>query len=123
MSKSSNSNDALKSTIVINMKTETRQMIRHILLIEIIPEACPEQIDTVKHAFLQIPEQIEGVTHVEWGVNDSPEGKNQAFTHCILMTFEDESARQVYLPHPQHEALKVIFRAIIKNLIVFDYTV
>lgn len=98
-------------------------MIRHILLVEIIPEACPEQIDAVKHAFLQIPEQIEGVTHVEWGVNDSPEGKNQAFTHCILMTFEDESARQTYLPHPQHEALKIIFRAIIKNLIVFDYTV
>ncbi|GAB3518036.1 Dabb family protein [Photobacterium alginatilyticum] len=97
-------------------------MIRHILLIELNPEASPEQVDAVRLAFEQIPGQIEGVTEVEWGVNDSPEGKNQAFTHCVLMTFEDEAARQAYLPHPKHEALKVIFRPIIKNLIVFDYS-
>ncbi|MGF1728935.1 Dabb family protein [Photobacterium kasasachensis] len=97
-------------------------MIRHILLIELNPEASHEQVDAVRLAFEQIPGQIEGVTDVEWGVNDSPEGKNQAFTHCVLMTFEDETARQVYLPHPKHEALKVIFRPIIKNIIVFDYS-
>lgn len=98
-------------------------MIRHILLVEFKPESAPEQINAVRRAFLEIPQQVEGVTHVEWGKNDSPEGKNRGFTHCIQMTFNNEAARQAYLPHPSHDALKDIFRPVIKNIIVFDYSV
>ena len=98
-------------------------MIRHILLVEFKPESEPEQINAVRRAFLKIPQQVEGVTHVEWGENDSPEGKNRGFTHCIQMTFGNEAARQAYLPHPRHDELKAIFRPEIKNIIVFDYTV
>ncbi|WP_423220809.1 Dabb family protein [Enterobacter ludwigii] len=39
------------------------------------------------------------------------------------MTFADEATRQRYLPHPAHEALKVIFRSILRDIIVLDYTV
>ncbi len=98
-------------------------MIRHILLITFIDSALPEQILAVRAAFLQIPGQIEGITGVEWGVNDSPEAKNAGFTHCVLMTFADEVARQRYLPHPAHDDLKVIFQPILRDIIVLDYTV
>lgn len=98
-------------------------MIRHILFIKFTDCALAEQILTVRTAFLQIPDRIEGVTSVEWGINNSPEGKNSGFTHCVLMTFADEATRQRYLPHPAHEALKVIFRSILRDIIVLDYTV
>ena len=98
-------------------------MIRHILLIQFKPETTPAQIAAVKAAFLGIPEKIDGVTDVEWGENDSPEGKNQGYTHCVFMTFRDEAGRQAYLPHPQHEALKAIFVPTLQNITVFDYTV
>lgn len=98
-------------------------MIRHILFITFTDGALPEQILAVRTAFLQIPDRIEGVTSVEWGINDSPEEKNAGFTHCVLMTFADEVARQRYLPHPAHEALKAIFRSILRDIIVLDYTV
>ncbi|TXE37544.1 Dabb family protein [Serratia marcescens] len=98
-------------------------MIRHILFITFTDGALPEQILAVRTAFLQIPDRIEGVTSVEWGINNSPEGKNIGFTHCVLMTFVDEAARQRYLPHPAHEALKAIFRPILRDIIVLDYTV
>ncbi|MGK2895221.1 Dabb family protein [Klebsiella michiganensis] len=97
-------------------------MIRHILFITFTDSALPEQILAVRTAFLQIPARIEGVTSVEWGINNSPEGKNNGFTHCVLMTFADEAARQRYLPHPAHEALKTIFRPILRDIIVLDYT-
>ncbi|HCP5933088.1 TPA: Dabb family protein [Escherichia coli] len=38
-----------------------------------------------------------------------------------MMTFVNEAARQRYLPHPEHEALKNIFRPILNDIIVFDY--
>ncbi|WP_204375371.1 MULTISPECIES: Dabb family protein [Serratia] len=97
-------------------------MIRHILFIAFKDAALPEQIQAVRSAFLQIPDRIEGVTNVEWGTNDSPEEKNAGFTHCVLMTFADEAARQRYLPHSAHDDLKAIFRPILREIIVLDYT-
>lgn len=97
-------------------------MIRHILFITFSDSALPEQILAVRSTFLQIPDLVEGVTSVEWGTNDSPEEKNAGFTHCVLMTFADEAARQRYLPHPAHDDLKTIFRPILQDIIVLDYT-
>ncbi|MGJ3448305.1 Dabb family protein [Enterobacter sp. PTB] len=97
-------------------------MIRHILFITFIDEASVEQILAVRSAFLEIPDRIEGVISVEWGINDSPEEKNAGYTHCVLMTFADEAARQRYLPHSAHDDLKAIFRPILQDIIVLDYT-
>ena len=97
-------------------------MIRHILLIRFKPEVDAQAVDAVKAAFLGIPSKIEGVLSVEWGENDSPEHKNQGYTHCVLMTFADEAARTRYLPHPEHRALGEIFRPTVDDIIVVDYT-
>ncbi|EPY6784027.1 Dabb family protein [Klebsiella pneumoniae] len=96
-------------------------MIRHILLIRFTTEATRGQIASVRSAFLSVPARIQGVTSVEWGENNSPEEKNAGYTHCVMMTFADEAARQRYLPHPEHEAIKNIFRPILNDIIVFDY--
>ncbi|MCH7376818.1 Dabb family protein [Aeromonas sp. MR19] len=97
-------------------------MIRHILLITFKGEASPDDIAAVRAAFLAIPHQVSGVLAVEWGQNDSPEGRAEGFTHSVLMTFADEAARQRYLPHPDHDALKTLFRPVLDRIIVLDYT-
>jgi|TARA_B100001057_G_scaffold487674_1_gene570761 hypothetical protein len=96
-------------------------MIRHILLIKFKPTADIAQIDLLRELFLSMPSKIEGVVSVEWGINDSPENKNQGFSHSVLMTFSDDAGRQEYLPHPEHQALKEVFRPILDDIIVFDY--
>ncbi|CAI2399303.1 Stress responsive A/B Barrel Domain [Serratia proteamaculans] len=98
-------------------------MIRHILFITFTENAFHKQIQAVKRAFLQIPNQIDGVVSVEWGINDSLERKNAGFTHCVLMTFQDDAARRRYLPHPAHDELKMIFSPLIKKIIVLDFTI
>jgi hypothetical protein len=97
-------------------------MIRHILFISFSDDATEEQIDKIRFTFLQIKEKVDGIENVEWGINDSQEGKNRGFTHCVLMTFSDEQARQRYLPHPAHEKLKIIFRPVLRDILVLDYT-
>lgn len=97
-------------------------MIRHILFISFSDEATDDQIGLVRSAFLSMPEKIDGIEDVEWGINDSPEGKNGGFTHCVMMTFSDELARQRYLPHPAHEQLKIIFRPVFRDILVLDYS-
>jgi len=96
-------------------------MIRHILLIRFKASATDVDIEKTRELFEAIPNKIEGVISVEWGVNDSLENLNQGFTHSVLMSFADEPARQHYLPHPEHESLKTFFTPLIDNIIVFDY--
>lgn len=96
-------------------------MIRHILLMKFKEDADPQQIEVLKDLFLAMTEKVEGVVDVEWGENDSPEQKNQGYTHSVVMTFADEVGRQNYLPHSEHAALKVVFRPLLDNVIVFDY--
>ena len=96
-------------------------MIRHVLLIRFKPGTPPQSIERIRAAFKSMQSRVDGVVDVEWGENDSPENKSKGFTHCILMTFADENARNNYLPHPQHSALKEIFDPILEDIIVLDY--
>ncbi len=97
-------------------------MIRHILFIKFNNTADAGKINGVQALFESMADKIEGVESVEWGVNDSPEGLNKGFTHSVLMTFADEAARQRYLPHPEHEALKRVFVPLVEDIVVFDYS-
>jgi len=98
-------------------------MIRHLLLIQFHDGVSREQIDEVEALFAAIPGKVDGVVSTEWGLNDSPEGKHQGYTHAVFMTFADEAGRQNYLPHPEHDALRAVFSPLVKDIIVFDYTV
>lgn len=97
-------------------------MIRHILLIKFKDSSLLSEIEKLKGLFESMPEKIEGVVSVEWGINDSPEGKNKGYTHSVLMTFADEAGRQNYLPHAEHEALKQVFWPLLEDIVVFDYS-
>lgn len=96
-------------------------MIKHILLIKFKEEATNAEITKLQRLFEAMTDKVDGVVSVEWGENDSPEGKNKGYTHSVLMTFLDEAGRQHYLPHPEHEALKEVFRPLLEDIIVFDY--
>ncbi|WP_394209648.1 Dabb family protein [Enterovibrio calviensis] len=97
-------------------------MIRHILLVKFKPESNEADFGEIREEFASMTERVEGVESVEWGENDSPEGKNQGFTHVILMTLKDEAARQRYLVDPEHDALKEVFGPHIEEIIVVDYS-
>lgn len=97
-------------------------MIRHILLVRFKADASARAIEDLRVAFEAMPSLVEGVAAVEWGENDSPENKNKGYTHCIMMTFADEKGRDNYLPHPEHNALKTLFRPVLEDIIVLDYS-
>lgn len=98
-------------------------MIRHILLIQFKSTAQPAQLDSLRERFVALGDTIDGVSGVEWGQNDSPEGKNKHYTHVVMMTFADEAARQRYLVHPEHEALVEVFIPLLEDIVVVDYPV
>ena len=98
-------------------------MIRHILLIKFKLTAETSDVEKLRVLFEAMPDKVEGVVSVEWGLNDSQENKNKGYTHSVLMTFADEVGRQNYLPHPEHVALQSVFSPLLEDIVVFDYVV
>ncbi|MFT2112561.1 Dabb family protein [Marinomonas sp. 2405UD68-3] len=97
-------------------------MLRHILLIQFTNTTREEDILDIFNVFHSVQKKIPGIKAITCGLNNSPEGLNKNFTHCITMDFIDNAARDVYLPHPDHEELKQQFVPMIKDIVVFDYS-
>ncbi|MEW6305419.1 MAG: Dabb family protein, partial [Verrucomicrobiota bacterium] len=55
------------------------------------------------------------------GVNNSPEGLSNGYTHGFVMTFESADARDAYLPHPEHEKIRGLLQGVVDSVTVFDF--
>lgn len=97
--------------------------VRHVVVFKYKPEATPAQIQQVTDAFRALAGSIPGITAFEDGVNDSPEKKNQGFTHVYVLTFESAAARDAYLPHPEHRKFGQVLgkSGIFVDAFVVDY--
>ncbi len=101
-------------------QTSDRQL-RHVVLFGFKEETTQRDIAEIARKFAELPALIPGISSFEWGENNSPEGKNQGLSHCFLLTFETEAARDAYLPHPDHVAFATWARHWIERVTVVDY--
>ena len=99
------------------------QVLRHAVFFAFKEESSKEDVQGVVDAFRALPSKIPEIIDFEWGVNNSPEGKDDGFTHCFVLTFKDEKGREVYLPHDDHKAFGDVLRPHMKEKMVFviDY--
>ncbi|MDX1908466.1 MAG: Dabb family protein [Bacteroidia bacterium] len=95
--------------------------LRHVVLFSFKATSIPEDIKRVEDAFRGLPAQIREIKGFEWGTNNSPEGLAQGFTHCFLVTFSSEEDRQIYLPHPAHQAFVEVLKPHLDKVLVIDY--
>jgi hypothetical protein len=96
-------------------------MIRHIVLLKFTEEATAERRDALCAAFAELPSQIAEIRSLEWGLNVSPEALDKGFRHCFMLTFDDEAARDAYLPHPVHQAFVRELKPWLADVLVVDY--
>ncbi len=108
---------------VLSVFAEQKQPVRHIVVFKYKPGTTPDQIKQVTDAFRGLRGKIPGITAFEDGINNSPEGKNQGFTHVYMLTFEDVAARDAYLPHPEHKKFGELLGTlgVVADVFVVDY--
>jgi hypothetical protein len=98
--------------------------LHHIVVFKYKPGATEEQIKQVTDAFVALKTKIPGIIAIEHGVNNSPEKRNQGFTHVYEVTFTNAAARDAYLPHPAHKAFGELLGklGVLEDVFVVDYT-
>ena len=95
--------------------------LRHVVLFKFKDTSSPEEIKKIEDAFRALPSKIPAIIDFEWGTNNSPEGLDQGFTHCFLVTFDDAEGRAEYLPHPAHKEFVEILKPHLDKVLVIDY--
>ncbi len=96
--------------------------VHHLVLFAFKPECAQAAITGIFEELMQLKQLIPGITGCSWGPNNSPEGLNAGCTHGFVMTFESESARDAYLPHPEHERVKERLVPMLAKAVVLDFS-
>ena len=100
---------------------DSDKVLRHVVLVSFKPTSSADDIHRVAEAFAALPRQIEEIIDFEWGTDVSVEGAAQGYSHCFLVTFADAAGRDVYLPHPAHQAFVQTIRPHMEKVLVLDY--
>jgi hypothetical protein len=100
----------------------TQKLLRHLVIFKFNDESSEEDVARLNKSFNAVANAIPVVKDFEWGLNDSPENFHQDFTHCYLLTFYSEEARDsIYTPHPQHQAFVASLQDHVEKVFVVDY--
>jgi hypothetical protein len=84
--------------------SERASVYRHVVLFKFKESTSAATVAGIERAFRDFCAALSFVTGLEWGRNSSPEGLNEGFTHCFIVTFAGPGGRDAYLPHPAHLA-------------------
>ena len=99
-------------------------MIQHIVLLKLKSGTTQAQKDALLEGLIALQHDglISGIESISGGDNNSPEGKTHGFDWGFVMTFTDATARDAYLPNPEHVKLgQTLLRPIADDVLVMDY--
>ena len=98
-----------------------RPRVKHLAFFQFKDTCTPEDVAGVWRIIEALPRQIPGILDLTWGVNTSPEGLSEGFTHSFVMLFENAAARDAYLPHPIHAAAAAAVLKLLAQVVVCDH--
>jgi hypothetical protein len=97
------------------------KILRHVVLFKFIDNTTEEKVKEIEKAFIHLKNKIDVIQSIEWGIDTSPEGLSQGFTHCFFVTFSSADDRDQYLPHPDHKAFGRLLEPYLQKVLVIDY--
>lgn len=100
---------------------EKTGLLRHVVAFKFKDDASQEKIDAIVKTFENLDSEIPFIVSIEHGTNNSPEGLNNGFTHCFILTFKSAKDRDAYLPHPAHKAFGQQLGPVLDKVFVIDY--
>ena len=98
-----------------------KRVLRHHVYFRFSDNITAADVDRISRAFHDLKYRIPTIVDFECGVNNSPEGKSNGFTHAYIVTFASEEGRDAYLPHPAHRKFVSLVSGKLDDVFVVDY--
>ena len=95
-------------------------MLKHIVLLK-ARAGSADQIEGIFRELAALVGAIPGLRDFSGGLNNSPEGKAQGFTHGFVMSFDGAASRDSYVPHPDHRRVASKLGGMVEDVLVFDF--
>jgi Stress responsive A/B Barrel Domain len=96
-------------------------LVYHVVHFKFKQDAKKEDVKKVETEFAALKEKIKEVDTLVWGTDISPEKLSDGFTHCWIVTFKNEKARDAYLVHPAHKAFVEVLKPVLEKPLVVDF--
>ena len=93
-------------------------MIQHIMLWNYRDDVSQEERGRIERELLALPERVPSLRQVEYGPVVG--GRNQTFSHCFVMLFDDMNSLDEYTTHPAHIEFAAPFRQACAVQVVTD---
>lgn len=97
-----------------------KDVLRHVVAFTFKDSVTAERQQQAIADFMALEHQIPGILSFEGGEDVSVEGFTKNLTHCFIVTFEDQAARDAYIPHPAHLELVQKNKPLMNDLLVLD---
>jgi hypothetical protein len=117
----------LASFAVTGMAAEGAMMggkpgpLKHVVSFKFKDSASADDVKKIEQAFKDLQKKINVIRSYDWGKNNSPEGLNKGFTHCFVLTFDNDADRKTYLDHPDHKEFGKMLGPILGDVFVIDF--
>ena len=112
---------AAKMLQALGENSTPQRLLRHHVYFKFNDSVTAGQIDEINQAFANLKHDITTIVDFECGVNNSPEGLNDGFTHAYTVSFATAEDRDAYLPHPAHKAFVKLLDGKLAGVFVVDY--
>lgn len=94
----------------------------HIVLFELVENACPAKIAEITGMFYRCKQEIPGVNAVSVSRNFSESPNAADWTFSVVIELENEAALDPYVEHPHHKAIgRVSTEGFAAKVVVFDH--
>ncbi len=112
----------LNKYYLVHFMASTQQVLRHVVLLKFKENTPAADITNIEDEFRTLAKvTVAEVKDYEWGTNVSKENLDHGYTHCFVLTFDNEKDRDIYLEHESHLAFVELLKPHMAGATVIDY--
>jgi len=97
-----------------------QKVLKHIVALKFKENVSKEKRQQAIQNFRELEGEIPEILAFEGGEEISVGDLAKGFTHCFILTFKNEAARDTYLPHPAHMRVAKQNKPMLSDLLVVD---
>jgi len=111
----------ISSCLFLKANAPKTKKLRHVVAFKFKPDITTEQMQKATADFYNLKAQIPQIIEFEGGADIAFQKKSGKYTHCFVVTVNNEKDLATYGAHPVHKAFSRSVDPLLAEVMVVDY--